>query len=382
MSQQPFGDLPLFKELQRLLESGGGPVNSEIALQIARSIAVDGTLEAPSDAERSREHHKAVLDAQQVLAGYTRLTASEPPATKLMTRMEWIETTLEGWTWLIGVFAARLQTMGSSPLGGSAPGMDALLGQIGPLMMGFQCGTLLGHLGREVLYGNELPIPRDGDDMCIAVSPNVLKLADDYGFDRSDLLSWVALRDSATHLVPSAHPWVDRYLRAALTEVVDSIEIDMSDLERRIADIQSSGLDALAAEPGAQMGWEDGAALPVIPTDRHLRAVDRLRSFLAVWEGYPSFVTREVAAQVIPSAGRIEEIMVRHNATSTPGKKALATTLGIAMDRKGAAAGETFVAAVVRLHGIAAVNRLWEAPDNLPTPEEVADPFLWIERLT
>ena len=35
MTQDPFGDIPLFREIQRLLASGGGPVNLEIARQIA-----------------------------------------------------------------------------------------------------------------------------------------------------------------------------------------------------------------------------------------------------------------------------------------------------------------------------------------------------------
>jgi uncharacterized protein (DUF2342 family) len=35
----------------------------------------------------------------------------------------------------------------------------------------------------------------------------------------------------------------------------------------------------------------------------------------------------------------------------------------------------------MRLHGIDALNRVWEAPDNLPALAEIKDPFAWIERV-
>ena len=51
------------------------------------------------------------------------------------------------------------------------------------------------------------------------------------------------------------------------------------------------------------------------------------------------------------------------------------------LDRQLEDAGETFCNAVVSLHGMAALNRVWEAPDNLPSASEIRDPFTWIERV-
>jgi uncharacterized protein (DUF2342 family) len=41
----------------------------------------------------------------------------------------------------------------------------------------------------------------------------------------------------------------------------------------------------------------------------------------------------------------------------------------------------TFCAAIVKLQGIEKLNLMWAAPDNLPTLDEVRDPFAWIERV-
>jgi uncharacterized protein (DUF2342 family) len=59
----------------------------------------------------------------------------------------------------------------------------------------------------------------------------------------------------------------------------------------------------------------------------------------------------------------------------------LSQILGVTFDRPLEAAGATFCAAIVKLHGIQALNRVWEAPDNLPGLEEIKDPFAWIERV-
>jgi uncharacterized protein (DUF2342 family) len=36
---------------------------------------------------------------------------------------------------------------------------------------------------------------------------------------------------------------------------------------------------------------------------------------------------------------------------------------------------------VVQIEGIASLNRVWAAADNLPSLAEIKDPFAWMERL-
>ena len=51
------------------------------------------------------------------------------------------------------------------------------------------------------------------------------------------------------------------------------------------------------------------------------------------------------------------------------------------MDRAWETSGSTFCTAIVRLDGMGALNRVWEAPDNLPLTQEIKDPFAWRERV-
>jgi len=150
----------------------------------------------------------------------------------------------------------------------------------------------------------------------------------------------------------------------------------VSDIQRRLVELQSQGMESL------QEGMGPSAALPVVPTERHGRALDRWRAFVAVWEGYAAHSAAAVAAEIVgDGASKIHEAAARHGATKKDGRAMLETIVGLSADASLRASGATFCAAVARLKGIQAVNKVWEAPDNLPSMEEIKDPFAWMERI-
>jgi putative hydrolase len=376
---EPWGDIPLFREIQRILASSKGPVNVEMAGQVAAALATqDG--DAVPDAGRARALSDAVRESELLLAGYTRLAVDEPAAVKTMGRAEWATATLPAWGWLFEAVAAKLSggMTGGLPVEaeeGAPPGLAAAMGQVAPLLVGIQVGTLVGQLARDVVGRYDHPIPRDDDGRLLFVDPNVVRLATDYDFDESAFLRWLALGSTARHLVTAQAPWIVRYWRSLLVEVVDALEIDVGELQTRMMDLQSGGPEAL------QEGLGAGAALPLVPTDRHQRALARLRSFLAALEGYARHATAAVGEAVGGSFTQIEEGVARHRLKSSEAEAMLKTILGVSLDRELEAAGATFCAAVVKLKGMAALNEMWAAPDNLPSYDEIKDPFAWIERV-
>jgi uncharacterized protein (DUF2342 family) len=88
-----------------------------------------------------------------------------------------------------------------------------------------------------------------------------------------------------------------------------------------------------------------------------------------------------VMGEVVSDSARIDEGMTRHAQSPSAADTMLAGVLGISMDRGWETSGSTFCAAIVRLEGIGALNRVWEAPDNLPVAHEIKDPFAWMERV-
>jgi len=380
MSTDPsaFGDIPLFRELQRLLaSSGSGPVNHEIARQVAHAIATGGQSEPGLSPERERLVSSTVRDSELVLAGYTRVSVDEPMSSHSITRAAWIDATLNEWRWLIEHLAQRFATemtrTGSEEEG--ADQMSQVMGQVTPLLMGIQAGTLIGHLAKEVLATNDPPIPRDDGDALFIVERNVNTFADSYDLNADEVARWLTLHDVARNLVVRGVPWVNRYHRSLLIEVVDAIEIDISQLEQRLIDLQSRGLEALQEGEGVDR------SIPLVESERHRSALDRARAFVGVFEGYAAHAADSVRGSIVADSPRIEEAIQRHQSSPSEGKELLANLLGFSVDRELEASGRTFCEAVVKLEGLTRLNLIWSAPDNLPTLAEVKDPFQWIERV-
>ncbi|MDQ3952490.1 MAG: zinc-dependent metalloprotease [Actinomycetota bacterium] len=374
---EPWGDIPLFREIQRILASSKGPVNVEMASQVAVALATQEGDAAP-DARRTQALSDAVREAEPVLAGYTRLAVDEPASVHTTSRAEWASATLSAWGWLFEHVAGKLAGgMGGPEEAEDAPPGDltAALGQIAPLLVGIQVGTLVGRLAHDAIGRYDHPIPRDDDGRLLFVDPNVARLASEYGFDEAAFVRSLALGSAARHLVVAQAPWIARYWRSLVVEVVDAMEIDVGELQSRMMDLQSQGPAAL------QEGLGSGAALPLVPTDRHRRALGRLRSFLAAVEGYAGHATGAVAGVWGGPSTQVEEGLARHRLKGSEAEAMLKSILGVSLDRELDAAGTTFCAAVVKLKGIAALNLMWAAPDNLPSYEEIKDPFAWIERV-
>ena len=377
MSQEPFGDIPLFREIQKLLSSSQGPINLEIARQVAVAAATAGQTEPPPEPDLRRAYGEAVHRAEGLLTGFTRLPLEEPGRVEVVGRADWTRATLEGWHWILEHIAERFVAQLSGLTGELAEQdnpMQATLEQVGPLLVGMQAGTLVGQLGRDALARFDIPIPRTGERRLLLVGPNFEQAVADYRFERDDLIAWLALQEVARNLLLSTVPWLDSYFRSLVSEVVDALEIDASDLERRFVELGSLGMEGIG-EGGSPRG-----ALPITPTERHSRAVRRLGAFLSAFEGYSSHAASAAAQEMVAGRERVEEGMTRRRGASSEGREALAAVLGVPSDRSQEIAGNTFCAAVTKLKGIATLNRMWDAPDNLPDADEIKDPFLWMER--
>ena len=374
MSDESFGDIPLFRELQKLLTSGSGPVNLELARQVAGALAAEGGTESQPRAADESGWGEDVRTGELYLSGYTRLPVEEPALTTLVTRSDWVRESLTAWGWLFERLASRFTEAFSKEVGGQGePGAGAaqMLGQVVPLLSGIQVGTLVGQLSREVLGRYDLPIPREDDGKLFFVQRNAEEVAAEYGLPVDEFRRWIALKEVGLNLIFTSAPWTVRFLRSALGDLIDSVEFDMADMERRLMEMQTEGVESVGP----------GSMLPIVPTEQHRVAHARLRSFITLIEGYASHASAQVGAELLPTWGRMDEAMTRRSATPSEGKSALLSLLGLSVDRSLVSAGRTFCAAVIDRAGIGVLNKVWEAPDNLPSEAEIRDPFAWMERV-
>jgi putative hydrolase len=139
-------------------------------------------------------------------------------------------------------------------------------------------------------------------------------------------------------------------------------------------------MELQAGGPEALAGASQNVQLPIVPTERHQRALERLHAFQALLDGYAAHAAAAVMPKLVPGSARIEEGMARRSRSRSLAQTMLDDVLGLSVNRELEQSGATFCAAVVRLHGINELNRAWEGPDYLPTSAEIRDPFAWMEK--
>src|SRR5919205_2042560 len=141
------GKMPLFAELQKLMNWSGGPVNWDLARQGAISQLAAGH-QPTSAAERS-----AVAEALRLADLWLDQVTDLPSGierTAAWSRVEWVEQTLPQWSRLIDPLAERVVAAMTGALPQEAMAMAGplagMMGQMGGLMFGAQVGQAFGRL--------------------------------------------------------------------------------------------------------------------------------------------------------------------------------------------------------------------------------------------
>jgi uncharacterized protein (DUF2342 family) len=192
-----WSDVPLFREIQRVLSSSTGPVNWELARQVAVASASPSGEDPTPTAEDQRSFDEAVRVAEMHVASFTGLEPpSDVPRVEAVRRARWVEANVEGLKGLLEPAAAKLGEAVAAAQRSAAPeGLpdvaSQMLAQISPLLLGAQVGAVLGYLGQHVLGQYDVAVPRpSGAGTLLFVVPNVAAFEKDWSLDRTDFRTW------------------------------------------------------------------------------------------------------------------------------------------------------------------------------------------------
>lgn len=385
----PFGDawndVPLFREIQRVLLSSSGPVNWELARQVAIANASgEGADPEPTDADR-RSLQEAVRVAELHVAGFTGLDApSDVVSVQAVRRATWIQRNVDGLRPLvepaaarIGEAVARAQT-GALPDPGAAesmmPGLAQLMGQMTPLLVGAQIGTVLGALAQEALGQYDIALPRaDGAHELLFVVANIAAFERDWSLDTTEFRTWVAMHEVA-HRFAFARAWILPHLRTLLDDHLSTLRFDLEEMQRRLEGLDPSNPEAIQEA----LGGEEGLFGTVMDDEQRLK-LRRIQAFMAAVEGYADHVVHALARRLLRSVTRIEEAMLRYREGERV-DPVLERMLGVEVERHRYRQGEDFCDTVAELTDEATLARMWDDADALPSLPEIEEPQLWLAR--
>jgi len=386
--EQPFGvppgdvwnEVPLFREIQRVLMSSSGPVNWELARQVGIASASWGTEDpAPSEEDR-RGFDEAVRVAELQVAGLTGLEApSDIPRVEAVRRGQWVQANIEGLRALLEPAAAKIGDAIAASQRDAVPeqaqaGVAQMLGQVSPLLLGAQVGTVLGTLAQQVLGQYDIAVPRpDGAGALLFVVPNIARFEEEWSLDPIDFRTWIAIHE-VTHRFEFARPWALARFRELIDDFTSTLTLDVEELQQRLASLDPSNPEGMQE----MLAGQDSLFGAVMDDEQRLK-LRRIQAFMTASEGYGDHVMHAIGEQMLPSYARIDEAMRRYRETEHI-DPVFERLLGIEVKREQYRLGRAFCDTVVELTDEATLARMWDSAEALPSMPELEEPRLWLAR--
>ncbi|WP_395109938.1 zinc-dependent metalloprotease [Actinomadura sp. SCN-SB] len=355
--------------------AGGGPLNWDLAKNIARhSVAEQGD---PSvvDAER-RQVQEALRLADLWLDEGTTLPAGirNPEA---WSRSEWIERTLPVWSKVCDPIASRMvESMGGALGSGEIPPeMQAMAGpligmvkQMAGAMVGGQAGQALGALAREVVGSSDVGLPLAPDGVGALLPAGVEAFGEGLELSEDEVRLYLALREAAHQRLFAHVPWLRSHLLGAVEDYARGITVDLSGIERAIQGLDLSNPEAIQQALGNEL------QLTPEETPQQKAALIRLETTLALVEGWVDTVVNEVARDRLPGSVKLAEAVRRRRATGGPAERTFATLVGLELRPRRLREAGALWRSLTELRGVQGRDAVWGHPDLLPNAEDLNDP--------
>lgn len=364
--------MPLIAELQKLLSWSGGPVNWDLAKQLAVSqLSSSSTIVSPAERTTTAD---AIRLADLWLDDATDLP-SGVQTVETWSRLEWLDRTLPVWSSLCEPVASRVVAAMSNAIPqeqvqmlGEGNPMGAIMNQIGGLMFGAQVGQGLAGLATEVVSATDIGIPLGPQGVAALVASNVSSFGEGLERPEDEVRLYLALREAAHQRLFGHVPWLRQRLLDAVESYARGITLDMSAIESAM-----QGLDPSNPE-GIQQALAGGMFAPEQTPEQQV-ALRRLETLLALVEGWVDAVVAAAAGDRMPGADALREASRRRRATGGPAEQTFATLVGLELRPRRLREAAALWWSITEKQGVSGRDAIWSHPDLLPTAEDLDDPL-------
>ncbi|MFI6049436.1 zinc-dependent metalloprotease [Streptomyces violascens] len=369
-----------FQQLGQMLSYEGGPVNWDMAKQIARQTVAQGTADGTKDESVGPAERAAVEEAVRLadlwLDDATSLPSGSTTAVA-WSRAEWVEATQPAWKELVDPVAERV----GAAMGGVLPEeMQAMAGPLigmmrsmGGAMFGQQIGQAVGTLAGEVVGSTDIGLPLGPAGKAALLPLNIEAFGKDLGVPKDEIRLYLALREAAHQRLFAHVPWLRSHLFGAVEGYARGIKVDTAKLEDAVGQLDVSNPEQL------QEALQQGMFQPE-DTPEQKAALARLETALALVEGWVDAVVHAAAKPRLTSADALREMLRRRRATGGPAEQTFATLIGLELRPRRLRDASRLWASLTDARGVDGRDDLWEHPDMLPTASDLDDPDGFVHR--
>ncbi|MFK4183192.1 zinc-dependent metalloprotease [Streptomyces sparsogenes] len=369
-----------FQQLGQMLSYEGGPVNWDMARDIARQTVARGTADGTKDASVGPAERAAVQEALRLadlwLDGVTSLPSGSGTAVA-WSRAEWVEATLPVWKDLVDPVAERVgAAMGDvlpEEMQAMAGPLLGMMRSMGGAMFGTQIGQAVGVLAGEVVGSTDIGLPLGPAGKAALLPVNIAAFGSGLGVPEEEVRLYLALREAAHQRLFAHVPWLRSHLFGAVEGYARGIKVDTAKLEDAVGQLDPTHPEQL------QEALQQGMFQPE-DTPAQKAALARLETALALVEGWVDAVVHAAAAPHLPSADALRETLRRRRASGGPAEQTFATLIGLELRPRRLRDAARLWASLTDARGLDGRDGLWAHPDMLPTADDLDDPDGFVHR--
>lgn len=386
------GGTDAIRRMQDVMGRTAGPVNWDLAGQVALQQAADGD-RAPTSQERNR-----TVEAQQLAEHWLDQGSlpAPPDAGRLqvVSRQEWVNAALHGLRPLVepvaeASVAALVDLMDDGMADGpeAMPDLAGLFGAdlstmlrpMGGVLMGLQAGNVIGQLAHQMLGQYDLGVPTAQPAVAYHLAVNVAEDIGAYDLDDTELAVTLALQEGAHRRQFHAVPWLNGHLRDLVASFAAGTSIDPQQLMDTSRDLMG---DVDPNDPESlRRAVERAGEFRLQPTPQQRRVLERIQGVICLLQAWARREVHEAASGRLPNLERIDEVLRRRRAEQGDGEKLLANLLGLDLRPDDESVGDRFIDEVQAARGLAGLRRALAHPENLPDTEELTEPSRWLVRM-
>ena len=384
MPQDPVQLQAILGQVQRMMASSGdGPVNWEIAGDVARQTAVQS-----GDQPVSLAQANAVRDALRVADLWLDAATELAPAAltpQAWTKSEWTKHTLPTWQTLaepvassvveamFRAAAAQAEQLPPEMRGMLDGGMaQTMMKQLGSAMFGMQLGQAVGTLAGETFGSTDIGLPLHDEPIYALLPHTIDAYAAELDVPREEVRQFLAVREAARARLFHAVPWLRSHLLGAVEAYAREIDIDVAAIEDAMRD-----LDPTSPEQMPELlreKFSHGGLFGQEPSSAQTAALTRLETMLALVEGWVEEVGTRAVAPHLPHQVQLREMLRRRRATDGPAEQTFRTLVGLELRPHRVREAAALWASLGDQRGIEERDALWQHPDLMPSSEELDDP--------
>lgn len=360
----------MLSRLGRAFSSGGdGSLLSPETVRELANVRDDGA----TTSELINQSHDALRVADLWLDHNVAFSAPQLPG-QTWRRTQWIDGTVQTWCEVVNPLSHSLgNAVGSALSSQVEPAMSGIFAQmnemmkkIGGVMFATQLGEALKSAANSVTGAGDVGIPLIEPIRAILIPENALRYADGLNIPFTEVLHYLALRESAAARLFVHNSW----LREA---IIESVRAYSAGIHVDIAKVQGD-FEQLSGNPQAiNEAIQNGLFAPE-ESDAQRNALKKLELIVALIEGWIDEISAQAAGAQLPNIQSLREMSRRRRATEGPLQKIFASLIGLEVSPRLSRDAANFFRIQGELHGIEYRDGLWESLGSLPLAEELTSP--------